>query len=108
MSAGEPISSNLCDGGTSHNATLYWEPAEWQTMAETLNFESASPTDKGDHTAGDTSNKIHADDIELYDTTDGWENISAYIHLTPEGNHDTDTTGITGVGFRVWDTRCSD
>lgn len=94
------------DGGTSNNATVSWEPTEWQVMAETLNFDTASPDNEGDHTAGHDSNRIHADDIQKYDTTSGWHNDFSYIHISPEGNHNTDTTGVTNVGYRVWDVRC--
>ena len=95
------------DGGRIYAANLNWEPEGWQVMAETLNFRSVSPTDKGDHAAGDTTNKIHADDIELYDTAVGWHDVEYYIHIKPEGNHDTDTVGVTDTGFRVWDKRCA-
>ena len=81
-------------------------PDWWQVMAETLNFATASPTNKGDHTAGDDSNHIHADDIEKYDATSGWHNNFSFIDIVPEGNHNKDRVGVTGVGFRVWDARC--
>ena len=76
-------------------------------MAETLNFKSVSSTDRGDHAPGDTTNKIQADDIELYDTTSGWHNGTYRVHLTPEGNHANDTTGVTDTGVLTWDKRCA-
>ncbi|GEM_PF-3702533 len=110
--ANEQVQMSIILNGGAESSILTgivtWAANTYQVSSETQNFATASPTNKGDHASGDNSNHIHADNIEYYDIS-GWHAAHTPLtFLTPAGNHSTETQGVSGVGFRVWDNRCND
>jgi hypothetical protein len=104
----EQVQMSLTGVSSTLTGTVTWTANTYQVASETLNFATASPTNKGDHASGDNSNRIHADNIQYYDSS-GWHAAHSPLNfLTSVGNHSTDTSSVSGVGFRVWDNRCND
>ncbi|MBI2171785.1 MAG: hypothetical protein HYU30_07170 [Chloroflexi bacterium] len=88
------------DGGTTRNVSITWTPTKWQSFGETLNYDTPN---KGDHVPGDTTNKIHGDNVMYRDSSYSWQ--SASMSNYKEGHGDVE---LIYQGFRIWDTRCSE
>lgn len=91
--------------GSPNGVQNFWVPSRANAMGETGNY--AAP-DKGDHAPGDLNNRIYGDNL-LKMVGGTWVDLSPPAdHPIKEGHMDADRVGAQGVGFRVWDKRCSE
>ena len=98
----------IYDGSAIWTASVDWIADTWDVSSEVRSYEAVAGTDKGDHSAGGTSNKIKAHGIKIYGASGaGWADPSGYSSSF-EANMSSDTTSVTGVGYRIWDNRCSE
>ena len=88
-----------------------WEPGNYEIMGEVHNYQSGQGVNKGEHSpghGGTPGNRIHAENLQVYGVNGlGWQDVSP-TRTREQGNMSIDQTGVSGVGFRIWDNRCTE